>query len=372
VFQWAQARLSSRAEFSPGFSPNLRAREIRFADVDILRVVEKVDLHSMQGGSSALMNTEQRILFGVHDFDSAKEALATTGDLLRDRENIQLTLFHGVLDQDLSSLSRLLRMTPEAVEEYHKICNLEEQQVLVQAKQSLADSGFDTNKVQTVCEGKCRDPAAAILTLANSENLDPIILARRREPLLERLLLGPVTYRLVQMAEWRTVWLIDPPVSSHNVLITLVGAPISRRVMEYTVRNFAHLKESKFTFLHVIPPMPPSYWDDTRIFEGLERKERDAKKTQWMQEYADRVKEFAEEGKRQLIDAGVPPEQVSFKVLSTKKGMAGDILVELEQGNYGILVLGRKGSKEISPFRLGSIANKLLHNAQRCVVCLVN
>lgn len=318
------------------------------------------------------MNTEVKALFGVHDFKSAQEALVATGVLLKDRENVNFTLFHGAPDPDLSTFAKLLRLTPEVIEEYGKMCSLEEQKVLEQAKESLAGSGVDSARVATICEGKCHDPAAAMLKLANSESLDPILLARRREPLLERMLMGPVTYRVVQMAEWRSVWLIDPPVTSHDVLVALVGAPISRRVMEHAVQHFGHLKQSKFTFLHVVPPMPPAYWDDTRIFDAQEREERDEQKAQWMQEYASRVKEFAEEGKKRLIGAGVPRGNVAFKVRPTKKGMAGDILLELEEGNYGILVMGRKGSKELSPFRLGSIANKLLHNAQRCMICLVN
>ncbi len=318
------------------------------------------------------MKVEQKMLFGIHDLESARQALLAAGTLLKERENVGITLFHGAPDSDISTLSRLLRLTPEVVEEYEKACSLQEHEVLEQAKDLLIESGFDSARLATVCEGKCHDPAAAMLKLANTEGLDPILLARRREPLLERMLMGPATYRVVQMAEWRTVWLIDTPVASHDVLVALVGAPISRRVMEHTVQHFGHLIDSKFTFFHVIPPIPPVYWDDTRIFDAPERQEREEQKESWMQDYAERVEEFATEGKEKLISAGIPAENIDFKVKPTKKGMSGDILLELEQGNYGILVIGRKGSKEISPFRIGSIATKLLHNAQRCMVCLVN
>jgi hypothetical protein len=52
--------------------------------------------------------------------------------------------------------------------------------------------------------------------------------------------------------------------------------------------------------------------------------------------------------------------------------MARDILVELAWGNYGVLLVGRKGSKDISKFELGSIALKVLENASACMVCLVS
>jgi hypothetical protein len=83
------------------------------------------------------------------------------------------------------------------------------------------------------------------------------------------------------------------------------------------------------------------------------------------------VRTIAADGKGQLLAAGVREENVAFKIQPARRGMAGDILSELAEGNYGILVIGRKGSKEISPFQLGSIADKLLHNARGCLTCLV-
>jgi nucleotide-binding universal stress UspA family protein len=312
------------------------------------------------------------MLFGIHDLESARQSLAAAGELLKEIQNLELTLFHGFPDPEISTLAKLLRMNPEAVEEYQKTCSLEEKKILDQAKGILFESGFNADKVAAVCEAKCHDPAAAMLNLANSAGLDPVVLARRKEPLLQRLLMGPVTYRLIQMAEWRSVWLIDPPLVSHDVLVTLVGAAISRRVVEHTVKYLSHLKNNRFTFLHIIPPVPPIYWDHTRILDKLERKEREAHKRHWMKEYSDLVKEIAQAGQQNLQKAGIRKENVTFKIRPAQRAMAGDILAELENGKYGVLVVGRKGSKELGPFRLGSIANKLLHNAQNCLFCLVN
>jgi nucleotide-binding universal stress UspA family protein len=318
------------------------------------------------------MNPKQKMLFGIHDLESARQSLAVFGTLLHEKKNLAVVLFHGAPNPEISTLAKLLRLTPEAAEEYRKTCSLEEKKGLDQAKDILTESGFDAAKITTNCEAMCHDPAASMLNLANSAGLDPIVLARRKEPLLQRLLMGPVTYRVVQLAEWRSVWLIDPPLDSHNILVTLVGAPISRRVVEHTVTYFGHLKDSKFTFLHIIPPVPPIYWDHTRIFDKLERKEREVRKAQWMQEYSDLVKEIADAGKEKLRRAGIADKNVTLKILPASRGMAGDILGELENGGYGVMVIGRKGSKELSPFRLGSIADKLLHNAQNCMICLVN
>ena len=81
---------------------------------------------------------------------------------------------------------------------------------------------------------------------------------------------------------------------------------------------------------------------------------------------------MANDAKKKLIEAGVPEQNVVFKLEPQKKGIARDIVVELEEGNHGILVLGRKGYKDIKEFGLGSKANKLLINGRAFIVCLVN
>ena len=338
-------------------------------------MVEEVDRFNpdlLGGNSLESMDIKEQILFGVDDSETARQAAVTAGALLKDREGFSIMLFYGAPDPHISSLSKLLRRTPAAVEEYRKVLSLQEHRVLERAKEALMGSGFDVNRVTIRGEGKCHDPAETMLRLAAADDSETIALARSSTPRMERMLMGSVTYRLVHLADEKAIWVIDPPIASHDVLVALVGAPISRRVMEHTVRYFAHLRESRFTFFHVVPPLPPQYWDNTRILIEQERNEREMQIAQWTKECADKVREIADEGKDRLLQAGVREENVAFKTQAVETGMARDILAELAEGKYGILVIGRKGSRETSPFRLGSKANKLLNNARQCMICLVN
>ena len=319
------------------------------------------------------MSKKQKVLFGVDNSQFARDAVAAAGGLLKNNENFKMTIFHGIPEPDLSYLSKA-PLSAEALEKHLQLWSKEYQKVIRRAKEAVIDAGFDPDRVETFYEEKCKDPVISMINLANKEGFETIALARWGARTLAQRIMGNVTYRLISMVYNLPVWMIDPRISSRDVLVTLVRADISRRVVEHTVKYFAHLKESRFTFFHVIPPIPPqlhtsSYWDYVRDLSGEERQEDMARRRK---DYSERARSLAEEGKENLIDAGVPEQNIAVKFQAQKEGIARDILTELEAGNYGILLLGRKGFRDISQFGLGSKANKLLHTAHALMTCLVN
>jgi nucleotide-binding universal stress UspA family protein len=318
------------------------------------------------------MKNEKKLLFGVDDSEFALEAISAAGGLLNNCTDVKITLSYCAPDRDLTFLAKVLRNHPEALEEIERVCTLDEHNVLEKARNALVASGVGEAGLETICESKCRDPADALLKLANSQGHEILLVGRYGAGQPKRQVMGKLANQLVQTAEDLAVWIIDPRITSNDILISLVGAPISRRVVEHTARYFAHLKESKYTFFHVLPPLPPQYWDDARILNEKERDERKKTIKQWMNGYVEEVEQIANEGKEKLINSGVPEANITIKSQAQERGIARDILAELEGNNYGVLVLGRKGFRGISQFGLGSKASKLLHNAHARVLCLVS
>jgi nucleotide-binding universal stress UspA family protein len=320
------------------------------------------------------MDKERSILFGVDDSLFARQAMAAIGSLLKDNQNLKITIFHGAPVLELSMLSRVPHLSTEVIENYQKLWSSEQRKVLERAKEVLVESGFASEKVSTIYEEQCHNPASSMYKLATFEDFETLALARGGASTTPKEMMGSVTYRLANLADDRVLWVVDPRFLSQDVLVTLVGADISRRVMEHTIRYFSHLKESRFTLFHVIPPVPPqlyesSYWVYTPNSNDKKSLEEMAL---WMEDYAKEVEKIANEGKEILIREGVPEGNVVIKLQAQQKGIARDILRELEEGRYGILVLGRKGFKDIKQFGLGSKANKLLHTAQAHLICLIN
>jgi nucleotide-binding universal stress UspA family protein len=318
------------------------------------------------------MKEEKRILFGTDDSDFANEALSEMGELLKNCKNLRITLFHGAAELDCASYYESICQDLKAIKKFEEIQDLKNKNVLKRAEKILIESGIDQNIISTVLEKNCKNPSGFMLDLADKEEIDTIALARWGKQTVSRQVMGSTPYRISQMADNQTLWVIDHRLGSRDILLALVGASVSQREVEYTIRYFSHLKESKFTLFHVIPPVPPQFWEYADVLSSEDCLEKQEMIDTWQKNYADKVKKIVADAKNKLIKAGVPEKNVVFKIRPQKIGIARDIFMELESGNYGILIIGRRGYKNIKDFGLGSKANKLLIKCRGYIVCVVN
>ena len=77
-----------------------------------------------------------------------------------------------------------------------------------------------------------------------------------------------------------------------------------------------------------------------------------------------------EEARKLFLQAGFQEKNIITKMDSKKKGVARDILEEAQSG-YDTIVMGRRGLSGIAEFFIGSISQKVLHNAKDVSVILV-
>jgi len=317
------------------------------------------------------MGVDKKLLFGVDDSDFSRQALAEIGNLQKNSPNLKITIFHGASDSNFSFMARMLKLRPDELEKHRRLWSQEEKNILKKAIETLTQSGFESKRITTFFEQGCNDPSKSMMKLAGSQGFETVAVARWGATTLSRQLIGSVPCRLANMADIPAVWIIDPRFRSHDVLVTLVGAQVSHRVMEYTLRYFAHLKESRFTFFHVIPAPPPQIWNYESIRDKAIFQEQQEKIRRWLEKKTDRVTQIADEGRQRLIKEGIPEQNITLKLKPQERGIARDILKELETGNYGIILIGRKGSKKIREFQFGSKANKLLYTSRTLITCII-
>ncbi|MFO7986649.1 MAG: universal stress protein [Desulfatiglandaceae bacterium] len=317
------------------------------------------------------MTQVNRMLFGVDDSDFSRTSLAAVGKLIAINRKFRIQIFHGSPDMRIISAKHPY-LSYQPTEENLRRFNAESKKCLNKARKALMDAGVEEENISDVLEENCTDPAGAMLDLAEAERFDVVGLARFGADTIGRHVIGSISYRVASSSEKVPVWIVDHRAKSRHFLVCLVGAPIGQRIIDHVAIHFSHLHDSRFTLFHVIPPFTlqadriAQYMSKGTSTEEMERL------TENMNLRLKRAEETLETGKRKLIDAGIPEQNVDVKKQPQDQGIARDILTELETGGNGILVAGRKGSGDIREFGLGSKAYKLLCAARPFMLCLVN
>jgi nucleotide-binding universal stress UspA family protein len=245
-------------------------------------------------------------------------------------------------------------------------------EVLDRSARALLDIGFPADRVDLELKLNSVDPARDILEEAEAQKVHAIALGRRGLNKVETILLGSVSSRVAQQSGNRAVWIVDGPVfPTGGVLVAVEGVPECHALTQYASDSFAELPAMRFTFLNFITPRPPSFWDDGHILSDAEKAERRAQVEKWRSERVQEVRDFMDEGREFLLHKGVPADSIHTRIEEASEGVARDLLNDIAQKQYQIVMIGKKSFKKKAPFLIGSHANKLLHNVRQTILCLV-
>jgi hypothetical protein len=80
-------------------------------------------------------------------------------------------------------------------------------------------------------------------------------------------------------------------------------------------------------------------------------------------------------GKEAILGEGLKPRSLNYQFeydpSARHKKISRAILSKLKEGDYGTLLLGRKGITGAREFRMGSVALRIINEAQHCSVWVV-
>ncbi len=313
------------------------------------------------------------LLLAVDGTQRGLETVSIMGRLLKDQEDMKIVLLHCVqqvvtlLPEDLCmDIEETSRLPSEAQDRVG-------QAVLKASSRRLIDAGFPEANVEFRLKLDSVDPALDIIDQANIEQIRTIVVGRRGRSQAEVLLLGSISGKVAHYARDKAVWIVDAPVSdSTKVLIAMEGVPEDRELASYTAELLGPCPGLSYTFMHIMPPMPPKFWDDGHILDSAEHKVRQSRIEKWMAEWTETVGGYMSEGRDLLLERGGGEQRVESLILSTREGIALDLLNEIDVHKFHIVVMGKTSFRERNPFLMGSHSSKILHHARAVILCLVS
>ncbi|MGP8050362.1 MAG: universal stress protein [Desulfobaccales bacterium] len=266
-------------------------------------------------------------------------------------------LWHIDVDEDFKSKIK------EHYGSFNDECRRAAEKFLDRAKEILVDSGcYVPDLVITLLRQWHTGIARDILAEAK-KGYDAVVIGRRGIGLIEGLMLGSVSARVVQGVDWIPIWVIGGEISSDKMLLAVDSSRNSRQAVIYAA-PYAARTGAQVTLLHVVRKFFPGDSQcltsagaeiETALNENLQAK----------------IRGIFADYQGLLEKAGVAPERINTECNLGSLSRSADILAAAREGNYGTVIMGRRGISAVREFILGRVTTRVLHGAEGLAVWIV-
>jgi nucleotide-binding universal stress UspA family protein len=311
---------------------------------------------------------EKKLLLAI---DGSKNSLMTldyVNRLFQFCPEVKLVLFHvlpsvppiykeeGPLDPMVQShLQQWKKRHQEAIE-----------RILRKSKEKLVKLGWPESQIQIRTQEKRIGPARDILFEADKGMVDAIVMGRRGLSKLAELFLGSISNKVIQGTKEAPVWVVGGKVTTPRILVAIDGSENSNRAADHLSFILGSCKdeEMKILLLNVWPGFitfsGPGIIPDLSDFPTSRQK------------YEEKANSFLDECEGMLLKAGFSPNMIKKKIYLKGADIGKAILSEAQKGDYGTIVMGRRGISKAKEFFMGSVSSKILQQAGDKVIWIVS
>jgi len=235
--------------------------------------------------------------------------------------------------------------------------------ILEKHKARMVGMGVAEKRIETATQKKVLGICKDILDCAQNGLYDAILVGRRGLSRVQKTFMGSTTAKLVEHSRVIPVWVVDGDVTSVKVMLAVDGSEASLRALDHLTFMLGGNRNIKVTLFHVMPTL-----SDYCVI-NFDEKESD-------------VGQIIARGAKQCIDhfyahalhkfkeAGIKDNQIELKVVKRAVNVGKAILDHARQGNYGTVVIGRRGANKA--FFMGSVSKYVLDKISGRAVWVVS
>ncbi len=225
----------------------------------------------------------------------------------------------------------------------------------------FTDAGFPDSAVKVdvrpVKEGIARDISAE-----SHLGYDSVIIGRRGLSTIQDLSLGGVASKVVLKTSGLAVWLIGGKPEPNKFIIGVDSSEGSLLAVNHVAKITRGLGK-EVLLLNVVRKVP-----EINALSGPEAVEFEKEREQ---KAAQEIEPIFQKAITILGAAGIPPANISTKVIMGATTRAGAIIEEARTSGYGTIVVGRRGMSTVEEFDMGQVSNKLIQIAKHRALWVV-
>ena len=145
-----------------------------------------------------------------------------------------------------------------------------------------------------------------------------------------------------------------------HILVAVDPSSNAKRAVLFVGDFFGCYKGFQVTLLHII--LEP---EATFFVNNDERRK-------WLTEKRGESQKVMDEYRHILLDAGFPTDKVNVRIDTMRAPSVADCIIkEQEEMKCCTIVIGRRGISKKEEFIFGSTSNRIIHEARKCAVLVI-
>lgn len=305
----------------------------------------------------------RKILLPVDRSENSRKAVRFVSSLLKffEDKDIELNLFNVVSIESISERLKNIDFRLVMIQDKFFAEKIIEQYIkdrimpfLDEYERHIRNNGFSGTIRKEVEIG---DPGSKIIEIAINKDIKTVILARRVMSKLKKIILGSISEKVLYGLLNQNIYIIGQRISEESpirsILVPVDGSEYSMKAVEHVVYLAKKVKSiQKITILRIINVS--LYLE--RIRQGIDPEIE--------------AEEILINAKRKFTSDGVSSELVNTKSIV---GFPKDeIIKEIQEGGYDLIVMGRKGRSAIKDLVIGGVSSAVLNNCFEQTVAIIN
>jgi nucleotide-binding universal stress UspA family protein len=312
----------------------------------------------------------RRILMTTDGSENALKSAAYLADLYGEARDLEITVLS--IYTAAPPLYREEGLNPTVRKQFAAWLKKREEEAhrfIEEAAQILQRGGLKRSQIKTQHAQQVVGVARDIVREMDAEKFEAGVIGKKGMSWFDEYFLGSITNKLLEISENHPLWVVEGKgFPGRRVFIAMDETENTLNLVRYAGRMLRGLGGVQFLFYHFCCPFTEALTPEEREkMRGVEEKIVEREKEEMFHCY--------DEAQRILMDLGFEKKSIrrsfDYDASAPPQKVVQALLKELRGGNYGTLIVGRKGATQAREFRVGSVALRAVAEAQNCAVWVV-
>ena len=308
---------------------------------------------------------ERQLLMAVDGSIHSTQSLRYATKMLGGSDEVIFTLFHGepMISQYLLDEVRTDPRAYSALKKVNKKNKENSRLLLEKQSERLITMGIPKKRIVMVSQQRMTGLARDILEYGRKGIYDAIVVGRRGLSRAQKTFMGSTSAKLLEHSEVIPVWMVDGNVKSKKILVAVDGSESSYRAVDHIGFMLSKNPNIKYCLFHV--------FQDAEDMDAISFRVDNPSINKLVNKGSKRhIEKFFADAEHKLAEAGITADRVN-KISAKRKGRVGKIILnEAKKGNYGTVVVGRRGTSHAHYF--GSVSRYVTERITNRALWLVS